>query len=378
MNSRSSSATLLRDVGAKMKRVGGVVHVHGELAGALATPVALDHLVRMSDHTAIFEHAEFATPRREHGYCTDDVSRALLVSTMFGADPAAAALAEVSLGFLRDAVLPDNRFRSRMSFGRRWMDDGDSDDACGRALWGIGTAAMTTGLAHVRRASLAVFDRTSGFRSKHWHATAFAVLGAAAVLETVPDHRGAAALIRDASRQLPRGRSVGPWPWPEKRITYAPALLTDALMAAGAGEEGLALLRWLHALVVRDGWFSPVPVEGFGLGEHLPGFDQQPIEAQAFASAAWRAWILTDDVAWLELLVHAAAWFFGANDGSLELVDRFTHGCCDGLQADGRNENQGAESTLAFLHTMAILQRAIDCGAVVVHAGAPSETRRRS
>ena len=35
------------------------------------------HLLRLSDDIGVFEHAKLAVPRLEHGYCTDDVARAL-------------------------------------------------------------------------------------------------------------------------------------------------------------------------------------------------------------------------------------------------------------------------------------------------------------
>ncbi len=38
-----------------------------------------------------------------------------------------------------------------------------------------------------------------------------------------------------------------------------------------------------------------------------------------------------------------------ANDLGLDLYDAKSGGCCDGLQEDRLNLNQGAESTLAFL-----------------------------
>ncbi len=46
-------------------------------------------------------------------------------------------------------------------------------------------------------------------------------------------------------------------------------------------------------------------------------------------------------------------WFLGRNDLGQELYDPTTGGCCDGLQEDGINRNQGAESTLAFLLSLA-------------------------
>ena len=53
----------------------------------------------------------------------------------------------------------------------------------------------------------------------------------------------------------------------------------------------------------------------------------------------------------------AAAWFEGANDAGLMMWDPQTGGGFDGLHADGVNQNQGAESTLAVLSTMQHAQR---------------------
>jgi hypothetical protein len=41
-------------------------------------------------------------------------------------------------------------------------------------------------------------------------------------------------------------------------------------------------------------------------------------------------------------------WFLGSNDLGLSVYDPLTGGCCDGLHIDRLNENQGAESTLAY------------------------------
>jgi hypothetical protein len=45
-------------------------------------------------------------------------------------------------------------------------------------------------------------------------------------------------------------------------------------------------------------------------------------------------------------------WFLGVNDSGSSLHDPASGGGCDGLMVDGRNENQGAESTLALLSTL--------------------------
>jgi hypothetical protein len=42
-------------------------------------------------------------------------------------------------------------------------------------------------------------------------------------------------------------------------------------------------------------------------------------------------------------------WFLGRNDLGQPIYDASTGGCFDGLMEHQINENQGAESTLAFL-----------------------------
>ena len=51
---------------------------------------------------------------------------------------------------------------------------------------------------------------------------------------------------------------------------------------------------------------------------------------------------------WSREAERAFEWFLGRNDLGLPLHDSITGGCRDGLHSDRVNENQGAESSLAF------------------------------
>ncbi len=351
--------------------------VAGSLAAQLAQSMSLRHVYRLADDVAILEHAEGAIGRREHGYCTDDVARQLLVASLFGRDGRSEELSMQALTFLRHALLPNGRLRSRMNYAREWIDDGASDDAVGRALWGLGVAIAETRHGYIRDGATRLFHQVSGFRSDHWHATAYSVLGASSLLSFDPHDERAMAIMVDGASALQQfcARSLDPvvWPWPQLQVTYSAGALPDALMALAVvdpsmADDGLALLRWLARRSVIDGHLSVFPASGFTDGDVLPAFDQQPIEAQALASAAWRAFTFTRDVEWLELLVRCAAWFVGHNDAHVALYDPQTGGCCDGLQADSRNENQGAESTLAMLQTFALSQQALAEGAIHIVA----------
>jgi hypothetical protein len=100
-----------------------------------------------------------------------------------------------------------------------------------------------------------------------------------------------------------------------------------------------------------DGWLSVTPVGGWAAGESRPGYDQQPIEVAALADACDRAFAVTGHPDWLDGVMRAAEWFLGNNDAQVALYDPVSNGGCDGLEVGGRNENQGAESTLAMLST---------------------------
>ena len=65
-------------------------------------------------------------------------------------------------------------------------------------------------------------------------------------------------------------------------------------------------------------------------------------------SACLEAFRATQDAAWSREAKRAFEWFLGRNDLGLPLYDATTGGCSDGLHADRINENQGAESSLAF------------------------------
>jgi hypothetical protein len=73
-------------------------------------------------------------------------------------------------------------------------------------------------------------------------------------------------------------------------------------------------------------------------------------------SACIEAYQATNDAFWIAEARRAFEWFLGRNDLGLALYDSTTGGCRDGLHIDRLSQNQGAESTLAFLLALAEMQ----------------------
>jgi hypothetical protein len=324
-----------------------------------------EHILRMSDTMGTYEHAEFDRPRIGHGYCTDDMARVLVVTSR-QAQPTEELrrLGELSLRFLCRAQGAGGGYMNRLNRWGRWTDRETVEDCWGRSLWGLGTAAARSDLEWTRRRSIEQFERGARRRSPWVRAMAFAAIGAAEVLAVDPDHPQARALLEDAGNRIPPPTADRSWPWPESRLTYANAVIPEAMIAAGRHldrpnllQHGLDLLGWLVDHETLGGHLSPTPVGGAGITDPKPGFDQQPIEVAALADACVRAGAVDGSTAWANGLASAARWFLGDNDGGQVMWDAATGGGFDGLQADGRNANQGTESTLAALATLQHVQR---------------------
>jgi hypothetical protein len=319
-----------------------------------------DHLLAMTDGIGTFEHAEYAVPRRAHGYCTDDMARVLvLVAREPRPSPDVHRLGHTAFRFLLEAQDPAGRARNRRDVDGGWRDRHGVDDCWGRSVAAFGTAANRAHDGWVRQVGMASFDRAIQQRSGHFHAMAFAALGAAEVLLADPRHEGARDVLDDMVDIVGRPTGDLAWPWPVARLSYANATVAEALVAAGHAlgrpgvvEHGCALLRWLLERETSDGHLSLTPVDGSGPGDVAPQFDQQPIEAAAMADACARAEAVTGDPSWGRGVDLAIGWFLGENDAGAVMWDAETGGGYDGIHADGPNRNQGAESTIALLSTL--------------------------
>jgi hypothetical protein len=325
---------------------------------AIPYRLSFRHLADLSDGRGVFEHALHAVPRREHGYCLDDVARALVVVVR---EPRPTAvmqqLGETYLRFIEEAIGPDGLVHNRMDATGAFTDDAAMGDWWGRAVAALGFTVAHAELPAMRIRATRAFLQLSGQRPVDVRCAAFAVLGAAEVLQVRPSSLAARRMLHDALETLPMTPVAG-WHWPEERLRYANATLPEAMIAAGDAlgdatllDAGLGYLDFLITKESRDGHLSVTGTAGRGPGELGPFFDQQPIEVAAIADASARAYALRGDPRWFEGVRRAWGWFVGENDIGLPMIDAETGAGFDGLEAGGRNENRGAESTLAALGT---------------------------
>ena len=332
-------------------------------------PLKLNHLQNMTDKTGMLQHALFIVPNYSHGYTTDDNARALLVSILLDelGNIESSGLASRYLAFLGFAFnTQTKRFRNVMDYQRNWLEDNGSDDSHGRALWALGTVLNHSSTHAFNSMAAWLFEQTlpAILQTTSPRAWAFALIGIYEYSQKFAGDRRAGQ-VRDelAGRLLTLYQSnrTDEWRWYEKELSYCNAALPHALLTCGRSipnavmtDAGLESLKWLADLQrASDGHFVPIGSNGFyQLGGVRARFDQQPIEAQAMVSACLEAFRITKDKIWHKEARRAFEWFLGRNDLNLPIYDPTTGGCRDGLHSDRVNENQGAESTLAFLQSL--------------------------
>lgn len=330
-------------------------------------PVRRDHLDVLTTEIAIMQHAQGARPDPSHGYCTDDVARALMVDLLhqheLGWEAVAQSIAR-NLTFLVEAFNQSTgRFRNLRRWDGMWLDSHGSEDANARALQALGQVIASAPVGSVRDDAVAVFERAlpTASRVDLLRPRAAVVLACAeaargGLLDEVVDvyERTAAALWQTFDSC---GADTS-WPWPETVVTYENELPAQALIVAGRRlgrpamvGTGLRVLDWLiDTQTTADGQLRSVGNAGWWPQGGRPAqFDQQAISTTTLLLAAESALEQTGDARYEEAMESAYGWFLGRNDAHAPVADPASGAGADGIGPAGVSRNQGAESTLMWL-----------------------------
>ena len=373
----------------------------GEL-GMELPEVKLDHLRRLTDDTGILQHAKFTVPDRKEGYCTDDNARGIITAMMaeqlLPLDPTLNILASRYLSFLDYAFNErTQRFRNFMTYDRKWLEEQGSEDSHGRSVWGLGVALSLSTSEGQIALTLHLFQRALGvvesFTSPR--AWAFSLVGMHAYLKRFAGDSRVKRIQETLVNRLAemfKNSASSTWPWLEDSLHYCNAKIPHALLLSGRTthrddlvEVALRALDWLIKLQTSpQGHFVPIGSNGwYARGKTKARFDQQPVEAHAMIEACLEALKVTGDTRWLVSAQMCFDWFLGRNDLRLSLYDHATGGCRDGLQSEGVNQNEGAESTLAWLMSLLTMRAHLsggqtpDGGSLKVAARRPRATSDR-
>jgi hypothetical protein len=331
----------------------------------LRRSVKLDHLFALTNHNGLLQHARFSIPARREGYAVDDNARALVFaikSDYLVPSPVVFELQRKLISFLLLMQEEDGRFHNFMDFSQRIIDGPMVGDHLGRAIWAAGATINSNLPSGMRASARLIFDRALPWArtSTSPRTKAYACLGLHERLLAEPEESNLKAnlqLLANSLVELYNSTRASNWEWFENILTYDNARLSHALLGAylTLGEPiyltvAERTLQFLKKIETIEGIYVPIGNQGWYVkGGTRALYDQQPIEAGAMIECAVSAYKLNRSNLHEEILQQTLGWFFGLNTKSVKLYDDSTGACYDGINQNGLNANQGAESTLAFL-----------------------------
>ena len=360
--------------------------------------VKLDYLKLLTDDVGIIQHSNLGVPARHHGYSTDDVGRALVALTQLIDNQKKAEelwkLITTYMSFLEHAQTDTGHFHNFMSYKREFLDEKGSEDTLGRAIYGLGHVISCPYLSrNMRTLAHTLISRAMPEMEKlnYPRAKAYTICGLYEMLRTGVDADELEPVfnsLRDAVKpidslvskdafesifishadslvELYEANHKEDWNWFEPIVTYSNAKLSEALLLAynytkdrTYRKVGLATLDFLTEIQWKGDFFDMVGNDGwYSYNGEKPIFDQQPIEAGYLTQAYVSAYEIVRERKYLELAKYSFEYFLGRNRLRAVMYDYSTGAVCDGLNRDGMNCNQGAESVICFLMALSSLNK---------------------
>jgi hypothetical protein len=344
-------------------------------------PASRRHLDALTTEIGIMQHAQGALADPDHGYCTDDVARALLVDLLHQHELGWAAVepsAARNVRFLDEAFDGSTgRFHNLRRSDGAWLDAPGSEDADARALLALAETIEAAPAGAVRAAAVTLlrraFPSASRVGSLRPRATVLLACDSLSRAGMDGEVRDVYERVADDLQRSFEGCAMDDaWPWPEAVVTYENELPARALIVGGHAlgrmrlvDIGLRVLDWLiDAQTTEDGQFRSVGNAGWWpRGGAMAMFDQQAISATSMLLAAESAYQATGSARYRDAMEMAYGWFLGRNDAHAWVAEPRAGAGGDGIGPAGVSLNQGAESTLMWLialeHVRIVRQRSV-------------------
>ena len=363
--------------------------------------IKLDYLKLLTDDVGVIQHSNLGVPARHHGYSTDDVGRALVALTQLIDSQKKAdefwKLITTYMSFLEHAQTDTGHFHNFMSYKREFLDEKGSEDTLGRAIYGLGHIVSCPYLSKNIRTlahTLISKSRPEIENLNYSRAKAYTMCGLYEMLRAGVDSDEFEPVFnsrRDAVRSIDSLVSKDvfesifvkhadslvdlyetnykpDWNWFEPTVTYSNAKLSEALLLAynytkdkRYRKVGLETLDFLTETQWKGDYFDIVGNQGwYSYNGEKPIFDQQPIEPGYLTQAYISAYEVVRDKKYLELAKYSFEYFLGRNRLQAVMYDYSTGAVCDGLNCDGMNGNQGAESVICYLMALSSLNKYVN------------------
>jgi glycosyltransferase involved in cell wall biosynthesis len=342
--------------------------------------INLSHIKRMTTGFGMIQFAEISNPDFTSGYTLDDNARALIaVAKHFELTGKLSDLPSINiyLKFILFCQQEDGTFLNYVTYNKQFFKknkDENLEDANGRAIWALGEflslkKLLDFGLqAKLEKAFEKAMNVIQYLESPR--AIAFCIKGLYFYYDFKKEEAILQLIIKLADNLVSKYRGVSNkyWLWYEDYLTYANAVIPEAMLLAAKCTNNEVFkdiaqitFQFLLATTFDGEKIKVISNQGWHhKGKEKNHFGEQPIEI-AYTILALNTFFNTyKNEEYLDKMKIAFNWFLGENHLHQIIYNPVTGGCYDGLEEHHVNLNQGAESTISYLLARLIIEQYAD------------------
>lgn len=337
--------------------------------------IKMDHLRNMTTDVGLIQFSKIDRPDIGSGYTVDDNARALIATCrhfVLTGDVVDLVYIRTYLDFIYRCIRFNGQFFNYVDRDRRFPEQDESEnleDAFGRAMWAMGyflsmSDTLPVELTYVSERTRDLFgdclERIDSINSPR--AVAFIIKGLYYYTRSA-DPISVDAQLREMADKLVSAygsNATDRWHWFEKYLTYANAVLPEALLMAYVRtldgryrHIAKESFDFLLSKTFSDGSIRVISNEGWlAMEDRFDGRfrgGEQPIDVAYTILALKIFHSIFPLEGYDRKMEQSFNWFMGDNPMNQTIYNTCTGGCYDGLEFDNVNLNQGAESTVCYL-----------------------------
>lgn len=334
-------------------------------------PINLSHFKNLTTSFGMIQFSVINRPDINSGYTLDDNSRALVAICQhykLTKDKSDLKYIQLYFDFISYCMQEQGYFLNYVDEAKNFTKQNNENlaDSNGRAIWALGYLIsmgdlIPEGLLYQANK---IFQKSLSnvFKIHSPRAIAFIIKGIhySNKVKHSDENTSIMKFLADRLVQMYLHESKPDWQWFESYLTYGNSILPEAMLCAYIDTGNLAFKNiakssfdFLLSTTFKDNAIKVVSNKGW-LHNHnksveVPNGGEQPIDVAYTILALSTFFSVFNDVDYLQKMETAFNWFLGKNHLKQIIYNPCTGGCCDGLELDHINLNQGAESTISYI-----------------------------
>jgi len=329
----------------------------------------IKHLKNLTTEKGMIQFSVAEFPDLTTGYTLDDNARALIASVGYFKmtnNHEIIPFIEIYFNFIERMQGDDGYFNNYLTIDGKLSTQNELEDlydANGRAIWALGeTMEQLTALDELYsirtkqmiEKSLKHIQKMTAPRS-----ISFALKGLTNYYKSLEDEN-VLKLISELCEKLSSFYDVHSsknWRWFENGITYANAVIPEALILGFVITKNeryktiaIESFDYLLSILFKGEYFQVISNKTwYYLDFHCDQYGEQPIDVAYTIIALDSFKKICNNISYDILKKEAFDWYLGKNQLNQIIYNPITGGCYDGIEEFEVNINQGAEATVTYL-----------------------------